>query len=115
MLFLHSRKEESDLQGSFDTYKEHFKSRENQIVPIQLKYEWNIDVLDAALEEIRNEQNEDNINEDDEEGNVVNIRGEYGFFILKDHMSIQKLTLDMTWVLPRVEYIIQRLVVQEVK
>ena len=35
-------------------------------MPIQLKYEWNIDVLDAALEEIRNEQNE-NINEDDDE------------------------------------------------
>ena len=39
MLFLHWRKEETDLYDSFDTYEAHYKAKEKQIQPIRLKYE----------------------------------------------------------------------------
>ena len=39
MLFLHCRKEETDFQAGITTYQGHFKAREDEILPIQLKYE----------------------------------------------------------------------------
>ena len=39
MLFLHWRKEETDLYESFDTYEAHYNAKEKQIQPIRLKYE----------------------------------------------------------------------------
>ena len=41
MLFYHWRKEDIDSIGMFDTYEEHYKVLEDQILPLQLKDERN--------------------------------------------------------------------------
>ena len=59
VLFYHWRKEDTDLIGKFDTYEEDYKVLEDQILPVQLKYERNNDILQEAMEEINAEQNQD--------------------------------------------------------
>ena len=59
MLFCHWAKEDIDLIGKFDTYEEHYKALEDQILPVQLKYEMNNDILQEAMEEINAKQNQE--------------------------------------------------------
>ena len=82
MLFLHCRKEETDLYDSFDTYEAHYKAKEKQIQPVRLKYEHNYDVLEAAIEEISAEENVFILNDNDTNmhANIENTTDEYGFF-----------------------------------
>ena len=81
MLFYHWREEDIDLIGKFDTYEEHYNALEDQILPVQLKYERNNDILQEAMEEINTEHNKENVEEDytENNGNLANTRDEYGF------------------------------------
>ena len=63
MLFCHWRKENIDLIGKFNTYDEHCKALEDQILPVQLKYERN-DTLQKVMQEIKAKQNQENMEED---------------------------------------------------
>ena len=81
VLFYHWRKEHIDLIGKFDTYEEHYKALEDQILPVQLKYERNNDILQKAMEEINAKQNKENIEEDYTENKILtNTKDEHGFF-----------------------------------
>ena len=81
MLFYHWRKEDIGLIGKFDTYEEHYKALEHQILPVQLKYERNNDILQEEMGEINAKQNQENMEEDCTENseNLANARDEYGF------------------------------------
>ena len=48
MLFYHWRKEDIFLICTFNTYEEHYKALEDQIVPVQLKFERNNDILQVT-------------------------------------------------------------------
>ena len=45
MLFYHWRNEDTDIIGKFGTYEEDYKVLEDQILPVQLKYERNNDIF----------------------------------------------------------------------
>ena len=93
MLFYHWKKETIDLIGRFDTYEKHFKAMENQILPVQLKYERNNDILQETMKEIDTKQNKENMEEyyTENNENLANTRDEYGLFYLdspRDHREI---------------------------
>ena len=93
MLFYHWRKEDIDLRGMYDTYEEHYKALKDEILPMQLKYERNNDILQEAMEEINAKQNQENMEEDHAENNenLDNTRDEYGFIYPdrpRDHREI---------------------------
>ena len=79
MLFYHWGKEDIYLIGKFDTYEEHYKAVEDQILPVLLKYERNNDILQEAVEEINAKQNKENMEEDYTENNenLANTKDEY--------------------------------------
>ena len=82
MLFYHCRKEDIDLIGKFDTYEENYKALEDQILPVQLKYERNNDILQKAIEEINAKKTKKiwkRITKNNQ--NLANTKDEYGFFI----------------------------------
>ena len=59
MLFLPWRNEEEDLYGGFKTYEEHYKAKKQLIVPIRKKYKKYNEELEAAVEEMENEEFDD--------------------------------------------------------
>ena len=84
MLFLPWRNE-GGLYGSFKIYEEHFKAKETLITPVRKRYEQYNDVLEEAIEEVKQKELKD-VN--DSEGEDINERqafttdaDDYVFFV----------------------------------
>ena len=71
--------------------KEHYNALEDQILPVQLKYERN-NILQEAVEEINAKQNKENVEEDYTENNdnLANTRDEYRFFLSRQAQRSQR-------------------------
>ena len=84
MLFLPWRNEEEDLYGAFKTYEEHYKAKKQIIAPIRKKYEKYNEELEAAVEEMENEEFDDIYDDIDAEIKKRSMsqadKDEYGFF-----------------------------------
>ena len=54
MLFLPWRNAEDDLSGGFQTYEEHYMTKQSPIAPMRKKYEKFNDSYELAIEEVEN-------------------------------------------------------------